>query len=341
MQTAVADLAADWNVNLKSSIVKAKMSSLVKPEGPTFYFIGVTTGQSSSRRVFPLWMEALGREKVMLAGIDMEIHAAPGRYRQVVAGIKAEPMALGALVTTHKIDLLAAAGDLFDDLGPFARATQEVSSIAKDGGKLIGRATDPVAGGLSMDAILGEDYFGRTGGEVLMLGAGGSAVALVLHLMQKTKASDRPGRIVVVNRSAPRLARLKEMVERTDVEGGREIQFAFIQNNVAARNDEIMADLPPGSVVVNATGMGKDTPGSPLTDGALFPRDGVAWELNYRGELDFMRQAERQMRSRGLNVADGWTYFVHGWSQVISHVLHVEIDDVMFERLSEMAAGVR
>ncbi len=278
----------------------------------------------------------------MLAGIDMEIHAAPARYREVVSAIKAEPLALGALVTTHKIDLLAAAGDLFDDLGPYARATQEVSSIAKDAGKLIGRATDPVAGGLSMDAILGEEYFGRTGGEVLMLGAGGSAVAIVLHLMQKTKATDRPGRIVVVNRSAPRLARLKEMVERTGVEGGGGgIQFAFIQNSVAARNDEVMAELPPGSVVVNATGMGKDTPGSPLTDGALFPRDGVAWELNYRGELDFMRQAERQVRSRGLTVADGWTYFVHGWSQVISHVLHVEIDGGMFARLSELAAGVR
>lgn len=341
MQTAVADLAADWNVNLKSSTVKAKMSSLVRPEGPTFYFVGVTTSQSSSRRVFPLWMEALGREEVTLAGIDMEIHAAPARYREVVSAIKAEPMALGALVTTHKIDLLAAAGDLFDDLGPYARATQEVSSIAKDGGKLVGRATDPVAGGLSMDSILGEDYFGRTGGEVLMLGAGGSAVALVLHLMWKTRTTDRPGRIVVVNRSAPRLARLKEMVERTGVEGGGRIQFAFIQNSDPARNDKIMAELPPGSVVVNATGMGKDTPGSPLTDSALFPRDGVAWELNYRGELDFMRQAERQTRSRGLTVADGWAYFVHGWSQVISHVLHVEIDEVMFERLSGLAAGVR
>ena len=79
---------------------------LRKPEGPTFYFIGVTTGQSSSRRVFPLWMEALGRPDVTLAGIDLEIHAAPERYRQVVTDIKREPLALGALVTTHKIDLL-------------------------------------------------------------------------------------------------------------------------------------------------------------------------------------------------------------------------------------------
>ena len=286
-------------------------------------------------------MEALGRPEVKLFGIDLEIHAAPERYREVVAAMKEEPHALGGLVTTHKIDLLAAAADLFDGLGPYARATQEVSSIAKDGGLLIGRATDPVAGGLSMDAILGEGYFGRTGGEVLMLGAGGSAVALTLHMMQKAKPDDRPGGIVVVNRSAPRLARLQEMVERTGDEGRKDIRFQFIQNNDAERTDEILAGLPPGSVVVNATGMGKDTPGSPLTDKALFPEGSVAWELNYRGELDFMRQAEAQAGARGLTVADGWEYFVHGWSQVISHVLHVEIDATMFARLSDLAAAVR
>ena len=317
------------------------MADVVRPDGPTFYFIGVTTGQSSSRRVFPLWMEALGREEVSLVGIDMAIHDAPERYRQVVREIKEGPLALGALVTTHKIDLLAAARDLFDELGPYARATGEVSSIAKDGNRLVGRATDPVAGGLSLDSILGERYFGRTGGDALMLGAGGSAVALTLHLIGKEREADRPRRIVVVNRSAPRLARLREMVERELAAKRGAIEFAFIQNSEPRRNDEVLAGLAPGSLVVNATGMGKDTPGSPLTDRAVFPRGAVVWELNYRGELDFMRQAEAQAAERGLTVADGWEYFVHGWTQVISHVLHVEIDREMFGRLSDLAVGVR
>ena len=90
-----------------------------------------------------------------------------------------------------------------------------------------------------------------------------------------------------------------------------------------------------------ATGMGKDTPGSPLTDSAVFPREGVVWELNYRGELDFMGQALVQRAERSLTVADGWEYFVHGWSQVISHVLHVQLGAPMFERLSKLAAAVR
>lgn len=286
-------------------------------------------------------MEALGRPEVVLEGVDLEIHAAPARYREVVAHIRREPLALGALVTTHKIDLLAAASDLFDGLGPYAQATEEVSSIAKDDGRLIGRATDPVAGGLSLDAILGQGYFGHSGGHLLLLGAGGSAVALTLHLIHKDLSADRPGRVVVVNRSEPRLARLRHMVERE--EGAREsrIGFQFIQNSDPRLNDNILAGLPPGSVVINATGMGKDTPGSPLTDKAIFPRNGVVWELNYRGELSFMRQAHFQQADRNLTVVDGWEYFVHGWSQVISHVLHLEIESPLFERLSALAVAVR
>ena len=51
-----------------------------------------------------------------------------------------------------------------------------------------------------------------------------------------------------------------------------------------------MASLVPGWMVVNATGMGKDIPGSAVTDKGLFAEHGIAWELDYRGELDFKRQ---------------------------------------------------
>lgn len=311
--------------------------TLAPPVAPTFYFIGVTTGHSSSRRMFPAWMEALGRPEVVWQGIDLAIHDDPANYRAVVEHIRHQPLALGALVTTHKIDLLAACRGLFDELGPYARITDEVSSIAKEDGRLVGRATDPVAGGLSLGAILGADYFAHTGGEVLLLGAGGSAVALCLHLLQKERPGDRPRRVVVVNRSAGRLERLERMVAGYPTD----IHFQFIQNAEPTRNDTLLAQMSPGTLVVNATGMGKDTPGSPLTDAALFPERAVAWELNYRGELDFLQQAKAQQSARHLTVADGWEYFIHGWSQVISHVLHVEIDPPMLARLSELAVAVR
>ncbi len=94
-------------------------------------------------------------------------------------------------------------------------------------------------------------------------------------------------------------------------------------------------------IVINATGMGKDIPGSPVTDAGLFPMHGIAWEFNYRGELEFMHQALRQRHTRGVRVEDGWIYFLHGWSQVIAQALHVELTDALFARLDEAASAVR
>jgi shikimate 5-dehydrogenase len=79
-----------------------------------------------------------------------------------------------------------------------------------------------------------------------------------------------------------------------------------------------MANLPEGSIVINATGMGKDIPGSPVSDQGLFSKNGNAWEFDYRGQLDFMYKALRQADSRNVFVEDGWVDFLHGWTQVIA-----------------------
>lgn len=312
-------------------------AGLVTRTVPTLYFFGVTTGKSSIMKVFPLWMDILGRPEVVMAGIDLKIHDEPDAYRRAVAQIKYDPLSLGALVTTHKIDLFAAARDMFEYLDPYATITEELSSISKADGRLEGHAKDPITAGLSLDTIIGVQYFARTGGQVLIFGAGGSSAATVLHLMNKQHRGDRPERIVVVNRSQPRLDRLRRMVDRV----GTTISIDCIYNADPRQNDDIMAGLPDGSIVINATGMGKDIPGSPVTDQGLFPSHGIAWEFNYRGELDFLRQARRQALSRHVQVEDGWVYFVHGWSQVIAQVLHIDLTPELFEQLNTAASTTR
>lgn len=105
-----------------------------KAKVPTMYFIGVTTTKSSIMTLFPEWAKALGLKDVVLKGIDLEIHADPAEYRKVVEFIKNDELSLGALVTTHKIDLYEAAKDLFDFLDPYAQMFGELSSISKRGG---------------------------------------------------------------------------------------------------------------------------------------------------------------------------------------------------------------
>ena len=132
---------------------------VIKKSIPTFYFIGVTTTKSSIMKVFPLWMKILGREEVVMEGVDCKIHDVPEVYRRAVAQIKYDPLSLGSLVTTHKIDLLNAARDMFEYLDPYALITGEVSSISKLEGRLEGHAKDPITSGSSLDAIIEPGYF--------------------------------------------------------------------------------------------------------------------------------------------------------------------------------------
>lgn len=305
----------------------------------TMYFIGVTTGKSSIMKVFPAWARHLGLDAV-IEGFDFAWHDDPEKYREVVSFIKNDPMSLGALVTTHKLDLLKAAKDYFEYLDPYAEVLEEISSISKLDGKLCGHAKDPITSGLSLERIVHDGYWKKTGADLLLLGAGGSSLALTMYLKEKSeKGGDVPSRIVVTNRSEKRLNEMKHVHKQIAFP----IPAVYHLCPTPDLNDKVMASVKPGSVVVNATGLGKDAPGSPLTDAGVFPENGIAWEFNYRGDLIFMDQAKAQEKSRGVAVVDGWDYFIYGWTRVIAEVFHVDIpiSGPGFDAISEIAKNTR
>ena len=302
---------------------------------PTFYFIGVTTAKSSIMRVFPAWARHLGLKDAVIKGMDFPLHADPQAYREAVSFIKEDPLSLGALVTTHKLDLFKAARDLFDEIDPHARAMNETSCLSKRDGRLVCHAKDPISSGLAIDNFLPGDHFERTGAELMSMGAGGSTIAITWHLMRPERGSDRPSRVVVTNRSQPRLDEIRHFHESLNFG----VPVDYVLADRPELNDEAMAKLKPGSLVINATGLGKDAPGSPLTDAGVFPERGIAWDLNYRGDLVFLDQANRQKAARHLQVEDGWTYFIHGWTQVIAEVFHIDIptSGPAFDEISRIA----
>lgn len=302
---------------------------------PTLYFIGVTTGQSSIQTVFPRWAAELGLGDVRLQGIDLPLHAPREDYRRVVDFIARDPLSAGALVTTHKIDLYVACQDMFDVVDPHARVMGETSCLSKRDGKLVCHAKDPISSGLAIDAILEPGYWERTGAEVFLLGAGGSAIAISWHLTRPERGLDRPSRVVVSDLTQERLSHLREIHAGL----GTDVPVETVHAETPEDNDAVLAGLRPGLFAVNATGLGKDAPGSPLTDAARFPVDAVAWDLNYRGDLVFLRQA----REAGVRVEDGWVYFLHGWTQVIAEVFHLDVptSGPGFDALGEIAAGSR
>lgn len=307
-------------------------TELVSRSVPTIHFIGVSTKQSSIMHVFPEWAKELGLGDVAINGIDLALHAAPDQYQQVVTFIRDDVNSSGALVTTHKIDLFQAAHGLFDELDWFAASMHEVSSISKRDGKLIGQAKDPVSAGRALTGIIPPGFWPGEGGDVFCMGCGGAGVAITWCLLLGEHRLGKPERVIVSDVSAERLAHLRELVETTALEIG------LVQD--PKDNDRILEGLKEGSLVINATGLGKDRPGSPITDHGRFPRRAIVWELNYRGALDFFHQANRVATERALTVHDGWDYFVHGWSCVIADVFHVDISNGQVSKLAEIAARV-
>lgn len=314
-------------------------NTYAKAVKPTMYFIGVTTAKSSIMKVFPEWAKALNLGDCEIKGMDFKQHDESALYREAVAFIKNDPLSLGALVTTHKLDLLKACRDQFERLDPLAGMMHEISSISKDAGQLVGHAKDPITSGLSLDAFLPAHHWAKTGAEALLLGAGGSSIALSWHMMKKEHGANRPSKIIVTNRSQGRLDEIKAF--HKSLNAGVAVEYHLCPT--AEINDAVCARLKPGSLVVNATGLGKDAPGSPLTGAAVFPLDGFAWEFNYRGELVFLDQARAQAKTRRLTVEDGWIYFIHGWTRVIAEVFHVNIPTAgpEFDRLSQIAGATR
>ena len=298
-------------------------------------FVGVSTGGSSIRKVFPEWADALGLPTRTLVGHDVPLDSPPAVYRAVVRAIRDDPQHWGALVTTHKMAVHAAAVDLFDELDELAETFGEVSCIAKRGDRLLGSAKDPVTARLALEEFLPADHFTRTGGAALVLGSGGAGTALSHQLGVR---ADRPGQIVCTALTREPLDHARALHERAGLPPDL-VRYALTAEPSDA--DRLLASLPPDSLVVNATGMGKDRPGSPLTGAARFPERAVVWEFNYRGPLDFWQQALAQQGERSLRVEDGWRYFVHGWTQAVGEVFDVAMPPDTVDELGEIAARLR
>lgn len=294
-------------------------------------FVGVTTGSSSIMTLFPVWAEILGLD-AELVGLDLPLGASRQTYRDTMAELTGDPECVGALVTTHKISLFQAAADLFTELDAFAAECGEISSIAIRPGVVRGAAKDPITAGLSLQEVLADNYF-AAGGESLCFGAGGAGTAIGWYLAQR---ADAPAVMTFVDTDPERLDHLRSVVEphatrsevRTLLAGSGEV-------------GEVLAAAPPQSLVVNATGMGKDRPGSPLPESAVLPRESVIWELNYRGSLEFLAQARDQQERQNLIVVDGWRYFIHGWTQVMAEVFDLEMTPDVVAELAEAAERLR
>jgi shikimate 5-dehydrogenase len=295
-------------------------------------FIGVSTGGSSIMALFPRWAEMLGLD-VELEGCDIPLGAPADVFRAAVERIVTSGDVRGGLVTTHKLAVFRHAGDLFDEFDEYAHICSEVSCISKRAGRVSGYAKDPITAAVAVDEMLGREYWADSTGHVLCLGAGGAGVAITLCLLTREHP---PARIVLTDVHRDRLE--AALVAHGHVQTETALEYLAADEK---ESGELLSELPPGSLIINATGMGKDRPGSPLPSHTSWPSEGIAWDLNYRGELEFLAQARAVQRDRSLRIFDGWRYFLYGWTAHISEIFGTEIDSATFAGLAAAAEPFR
>ncbi len=307
--------------------------SLTIPTKPSLYFIGVTTGSSSIMKVFPKWSDILGLG-ADIVGYDAPLNAPSQAYERIVTHIKTHEQAKGALVTTHKLDLFNATKGEFGFLDDYATLCAEISCISKQKGVLYGHAKDPITSGLALQAFMPKNHWQNSNAELLCFGAGGAATAISLYLATLEHA---PKSITIVDINAERL----EHIESVHKKLSTATNFHYVLSANVASNDNLLASIAEQSLVINATGMGKDRPGSPLSAKAVFPKNSFVWELNYRGSLDFYHQAKAQEKEQDLHIEDGWIYFLHGWTQIIAEVFQIDLTQELFAELDKAASTMR
>jgi shikimate 5-dehydrogenase len=299
-------------------------------------FVGISTGRSLIHRVFPAWMALLGVD-AELEGIDLRADTADTDYRALVERLGADAQVRGAVITSHKLGVHRAARDLLAAGDPYVDLLHEVNVIVRrPDGALTAYARDPLAVEALLPALLAG---GPPPDEVLCLGAGGAGVAVLVSLLFARDGAALvphrvgPRRVVMSDTRSDRLQAVGAMLDALPATAA-EVQLA-----PADDNDGELARLTPGALVVNATGLGKDTPGSPVSAGARFPPDAVVWDVNYRGDLAFLALARAQRPA--LRVHDGWSYFLHGWAQALGPILGRPLDGELFGRLAEVAERLR
>jgi len=293
------------------------------------YFVGVSTGSSSIMTIFPAWSSALGLG-ASIRGVDLPLHASADQIGAAIDQMRADPDAAGALVTTHKAAMYEHAAERFSWIDPWGRLCREVSCIAFRDAGLLGWAKDPITSRQAYTRLLGERPWREDPADVVCLGAGGAGLALTVSILGE---QDQPHRCVIVDRDPARIDIARAAVERSS--GSTAVEYCLTDR--PEDNDLLVSATRPGSLIVNATGMGKDLPGAPVTADVRFPRNAIVWDMNYRGELLFLDIATRQALDRNLTVSDGWQYFLHGWTEVISEVFDVPITNDVFAHLKAIA----
>jgi shikimate dehydrogenase len=287
---------------------------------PLYLFIGIDTGGSRVHESFPAWASALNID-AQLRGIDLPTDLPAERWRELVTVMRDNPMICGAVITSHKLRLYRFCEDLFDKTDTLVGLTHEVNSLdTRDGVHAFARDAQ------SLYVLLHSQGSSPVAGwhPTVCIGSGGSAIALLLAHTINVSSTLTTGQVVPA--SVPdtalltvvgcRHASLEGLIAVADRTGAGQTHLRTALASSPEACAEMLAEAAPGTLVINATGLGKSDAESPLPGPQAFPAEAIAWDFNYRGPLTFLAQAHEAK----VTAEDGWEYFLAGWACAIAAI---------------------
>ncbi len=297
-----------------------------------FAFVGVTTRSSAVVGLFRAWCDILGVNWTLVHW-DLAVDSPPNAYDRIVADFRSLDV-LGGLVTTHKANLFSSKWRAFDLLEPLSTILNEIGVVFKREGELCGGVSDVESGSVILASLTSSKVWLEGNRHAYILGAGGAGLAALWNLGYRGVGEAK--QITIVDPDPYR----REMAKRISSDSSF-LCHVTVTAGVDGQADECINGSEHGSLVINATGLGKDRAGSPVSSEFVFPCAATVWDFNYRGELEFLKLAESQAALRGLVIHDGFDYFACGWSFVMSRVAGRPWSLEVFSQFLSVAAAAR
>lgn len=287
-----------------------------------FAFVGVTTKKSAINNFFPLWMKFLDAD-CTLVGIDISLDAPFSQYDDFLEQFLSDQW-IGALVTTHKSKIFHRldSNGYTSNLTDRAKLLEEVSVVYKNtNSEIFGDATDPDAIFPILSRLLSDERWLSGCFQILIMGGGGAGLALFYTII----SSEIIVKKIVITESDP--LRRHFLTRKVDEIAHKFKSEVLIEVTDSQNSDKTIAELGSGALIVNATGMGKDLPGSPIRNPDNIFNNSIIWEFNYRGELNFLNDCMKIRDRKNFLIEDGWYYFIHGWANVLCTALNKTVTE--------------
>ena len=276
--------------------------------------VGPNAALSEAAAVFDDWAEALDLPDWELVTVPLATDAGRDAVQAALAGARATSVRGVVVRGGSRLSVFEYGGPLVRAADDAVRRFGAVSCLLPTDGGWDGYALDPVATVRVLDRVAGVQYWSSvTSADAVVLGAGSTGRILALSLLQ---LSPGPRRVLVTDVAQSRLDALIELARE------RGVSERLVTRRVtgAAGNDDVLDLAAEASLVVNATGIGHESYGSPVTEAAQLPLRGIVWELNHEGPLEFLESVNRQADDLLLRVHDGWDLSLETWAEALSRI---------------------